>query len=99
MVKRVKVVFHAEFRRAAGVTQTELDILEPTTVRDLLTIVVERVPELQAMVSRAIEQGDLGSDVLVSIDGQLATLDTLVQPGDELRLLPPISGGQNPQQR
>lgn len=90
---RVKVVFHAEFRRAAGVKETEFEILGQATVRDVLAMIAEWVPALKAMIDHTIAQKGLGSHMVVLVDRQLATLDTPVQPGDELRLLPPVSGG------
>ena len=92
-VTPVKVVFHAEFRRVAGVKETEFEILGQATVRDVLAMIAERVPALEAVIDHAIAQKGLGSHMVVSVDRQVATLDTPVQPGDELRLLPPISGG------
>lgn len=92
-VVRVKVVFHAEFRRAAGVKEVELEVPGPATVRDALAIIAERVPALNAVINHAISQDDLGSHMVISINGQIASPNTSVQPGDELRLLPPISGG------
>ncbi len=89
----VRVVFHAEFRRAARVKETEVEILGQTTVRDILAMIAERVPTLETEVDRAIAQGGLGNHMLVLINRQIATLETTIQPGDELRLLPPISGG------
>ena len=47
-VTRVKVVFHAEFRRVAGVKETEFEILGQATVRDVLAMIAERVPALEA---------------------------------------------------
>ncbi len=92
-VTRVKVVFYAEFRRAAGVEETELEIMGQATVRDILTMIAERVPALKTVIDHVIAQEGLGSHMVVLIDRQVAMLDTPVQPGDELRLLPPISGG------
>ena len=90
---RLKVVFHAEFRRAAGVKETEFEIPGHATVRDVLAMIAERVPALESAVHQVMAQKGLGSHVVVAVDGQIATLDTTVQPGDELRLLPPVSGG------
>lgn len=92
-VVRVKVVFHAEFRRAAGVKEVELEVPGPATVRDALAMIAGRVPALKAMINHAISQDGLGSHMVISINRQIASPNTSVQPGDELRLLPPISGG------
>ena len=72
---------------------SEVEILGQTTVRDILAMIADRVPTLETEVDRAIAQRGLGNHMLVLINRQIATLDTTIQPGDELRLLPPISGG------
>jgi molybdopterin converting factor small subunit len=90
---QVKVVLHSELRRAAGLKEIELEICGQLAVRSLLGAIAEQVPALQATISQATSEPALGSRILVTVNQEIAAWDTSVQPGDTVRVMPPISGG------
>ena len=89
----VRVIFHADLRRAAEVGEVELDVGEEVVVRDLLAMIAERVPVLEPELRRELAQPTLGGNLLVLVGQRIANMDTVVRPGEQVRLTPPISGG------
>jgi len=89
----VTVVFYADYRRAAGTRAVEIEVPLGARVRDILALVASEFPGLSGEVLAASVQKGLDSHMLVAIDGRLVAPDAVVCPGDELKLLPPISGG------
>jgi molybdopterin converting factor small subunit len=90
---RIKIVLHSEFRRAAGLKELELTVGNPISVRSLLGALAELVPALQETINQTTSEPALGSQVLVMVNRKIAGWDTIVQPGDRVQLMPPISGG------
>ena len=86
-------MLYADFRRAAGIKEIELQMAEPALVQDVLAAIRERVPSLAPLTDLTTFTNGLDSPVMVLINGHIAAPGTIVQPGDELWLLPPISGG------
>lgn len=89
----VKIVFHADFRRAADVGEVELDVGTEVALHELLAMLAEHVPALAPELGEVLERRELGGNLLVLVGQQIATLDTVVRPGEKVRLTPPISGG------
>lgn len=58
----------------------------PATIRDLLVLLERDLPALRGMLS----EGRL----LVSVNQELATVESALRDGDEVGLMPPFSGGQ-----
>lgn len=81
----VRVLLFGAAADRAGVRQTELPPPDAggTTLRDLWGVLVERYPGLTPM-----------QDTLAfAVNGEYARLDAPVSPGDEVAVLPPVSGG------
>ncbi len=76
----VKVLLFAQLRRAAGAAELQLDVSENATVSD-----VARLVEQQLNLSLR--------GVMTAVGERYATPDTVLRPGDELALLPPVAGG------
>ena len=68
---------------AAGHARLELDLDEGATVRDVLAEASRRAPEL----------GSLLGTVAVAVNRRYAAEDSAVAAGDEVALIPPVSGG------
>ena len=67
----------------AGTRQTELDVESAATLDDLWPLLEERHPALSPM-----------RDTLAfAVNGEYARGEDLVSPGDEVAVLPPVSGG------
>jgi molybdopterin synthase catalytic subunit len=75
---RVTVRLFAQLRERAGQSQVELDLPDGARVRDALAAV-----------------GDLaaGLPVVMAVNREYAAEDAPLSPGDELALVPPVSGG------
>jgi len=77
----VRVRLFAALREFAGASEVEA---EGATVGDVVVALSERFGERFAKVARA------GS---VVVDGERARSDRTLDEGDEMALLPPVSGG------
>ncbi|MGE3175731.1 MAG: molybdopterin converting factor subunit 1 [Planctomycetota bacterium] len=78
---RVRVLCFAAVREALGEDRVDLDVPAGTTVEQLQQRLGERAPRLQRLqVAFAVNQG-------------YARGDRVLQQGDEVALVPPISGG------
>ena len=88
---RVQLRLFSHLRLALGVRRLELDLPEGATV----ATAIERV---RAMVdadleSVIVDQERGGYRLAAMVNGQHAAPEVRLQPGDEVALLPPISGG------
>ena len=81
----VTVRFFAMLKRLAGAETKEYGIGGPVTVEELKRMIKEDVPALGEILD--------GRSLLISVNQEFATKDTLVKDGDEVALLPPFSGG------
>jgi molybdopterin converting factor subunit 1 len=75
---RVRVRLFAMLRERAGTGELELDLPEGAVVRDAL----EQLTEIAA-----------GMPVVMAVNREYADEDAPLAPGDELALIPPVSGG------
>lgn len=80
---RIKVKFFASYREAVGKSEVEVDVKDKTDISALLEILKSEHPEL----------GKLIEPVIVSINREYATYNTILKEGDEVAILPPVSGG------
>ena len=82
-MSKVRVLFFATMRQAAGVKAVELDIPEGIDVRGLLDMLGRDYPALQAHLK----------SVLVAVNREFAFPDAIVPADSEVGLFPPVSGG------
>ena len=75
----MKILFFAHLREQIGAS-IELECAE-CTIRQLMEKVVEKFPDVDF------------STVMVAVNEEFATSDTLVQSTDVVALIPPVSGG------
>jgi molybdopterin synthase sulfur carrier subunit len=84
----------ANLAEAAGEKRVDVEVEPEATVDDALEALFERHPELRELV---LEDGGVVDHLNVLKNGEDVTaadgLDTPVEPGDELALFPPVSGG------
>jgi molybdopterin synthase sulfur carrier subunit len=79
----VTVKLFAVLRDKAGVAELRLPLPVGASVSDAMEVVLQRHPELSPFAKRVAFAVNLSR-----VDGQ-----TVLKDGDELALLPPVSGG------
>jgi molybdopterin converting factor subunit 1 len=76
------LLFGAAAERA-GTRQTEVPADDGTTIGELWDALTELYPGL----------GPLGDTLAFAVNGEYARMEAAVSPGDEVAVLPPVSGG------
>lgn len=80
---KVIVRYFAIYREAAGESQVEMDVDEGATLGDLLGAVFKKHPKLEKWAD----------SIVCSVNKKYADADRVLAEGDEVALLPPVSGG------
>lgn len=80
---RVSIRLFATLRDRAGVDQTEIELPNGAHVADLLPALAAKYPLIEPGLSTA----------MVAINQEYAFPDDKINPGDEVALFPPVSGG------
>ena len=79
----IRVLFFGAAADRAGTRETELQVEESATLAEIWPLLAERHPGLAPM-----------RDTLAfAVNGEYARGDAGVSPGDEVAVLPPVSGG------
>ena len=79
---RIDVRLFASYREAAGVSRFDLELPPGAAVRDALAAIAERHPGLAG-----------GARILTARNREYVDADGTLADGDELALIPPVSGG------
>ena len=80
---KVKALFFAACRDIIGDRELELDLEEGSQVDDLKSVLLVKYPGLAAL-----------NDVLsIAVNAEYADSNTILNPGDEVAFIPPVSGG------
>ncbi len=80
---KVSVRFFARYAELAGCDSSAVTVSTPATVSDVIARIREVFPGTQAMPARP----------LAALNRRQVKLDVRVDDGDEVALLPPLSGG------
>jgi MoaE-MoaD fusion protein len=80
---QVRVLFFGILKDLAGQGVDSLDLPEHAVLGDVLTHYETRIPRLRG----------LSSSLAMSINQEYADAESKLHPGDEVALLPPVSGG------
>ncbi len=75
--------FFASYREILGKDEVEVDVGEDTDITGLLEVLKKVHPEIKA----------LSETLIVSVNKEYATYDTILKNKDEVAILPPVSGG------
>lgn len=81
---KIKVLFFASAREATGQGELYLEVAPNTTPASLLLELQARFPRLRL----------LSSNLLLAVNGDLIERGSSLGEGDEVALIPPVSGGQ-----
>jgi|SRR5579862_808865 len=82
---QVRVLFFGVLRDMAGHSAQQLELSEPATLGDVLRHCEDSIPGFHAM----------GRSLAMSINQQYAGPEAKLHAGDEVALLPPVSGGSS----
>jgi molybdopterin synthase catalytic subunit len=80
---KIEVKFFASYKEALGREELDLELDDNSTVSDLIEHLRKDHPKL----------GNLLETLVVSVNLEYAHYDTVLKEGDEVALLPPVSGG------
>jgi len=80
---KVRVRFFAQQREEVGHSELEMEVAEGTTVADLVSALGRDYPAVEA-ASRYL---------VPAVNTEYVDLATVLRPGDEVALIPPVSGG------
>ncbi len=79
----VQILFFGALRELAGESSRKMDIPEGATVGEFVRLITQHIPAVK---------GYAGS-MAVSVNQEYARQETVLHAGDEIGLLPPVSGG------
>lgn len=82
---KVKIKFFAGCQDIAGKRESEVELKEETNAKMLLEKLIKDYPGLEKMAK----------NILLSINMEYASSDTILKDGDEVALIPPVSGGRD----
>ena len=82
-MNKIRVLFFATLRQAAGMKTLDLEIPDQLSVRDLLEMLGRDYPSLKEPLKT----------VVVAINREFAFEDALIPAGSDVGLFPPVSGG------
>ena len=80
---KIKLRFFGQLRDLTKVEESEIEVRDGANVGDLVWIVGERFPNVREHLKV----------VSFSVDNEYASKDQCLEDGNEVGLLPPISGG------
>lgn len=80
---QVRILFFGVLKDLAGTAQDLLELPEHACVGDAVDLYATRIPGLRQLLP----------SVAVSLNREYANLGAKLNPGDEIALLPPVSGG------
>ncbi len=80
---KVTVRFFATYRDVAGKPQIEMEMDDGASLGDLLERLYDTYPKLKKW----------SESIICSVNRKYADEDKVLEPGDEVALLPPVSGG------
>ncbi|MBT3184796.1 MAG: MoaD/ThiS family protein [Nitrospina sp.] len=81
----ITLKYFASLKSIAEKEEDHLDIENPITLDQLSDIISKTTPKMGEMIRE--------KKVLISINQEMASVDTVIHDGDEVAFLPPFSGG------
>ena len=81
----ITLKYFASLKSIAEKEVDQLDIENPITLDQLSDIISKTTPKMGEMIRE--------KKVLISVNQEMASVDTIIHDGDEVAFLPPFSGG------
>ena len=81
----ITLKYFASLKSIAEKEEDHLDIENPITIDQLSDIISKTTPKMGELIRE--------KKVLISVNQEMASVDTIIHDGDEVAFLPPFSGG------
>ena len=81
----ITLKYFASLKSIAEKEEDQLDIENPITLDQLSDIISKITPKMGELIRE--------KKVLISVNQEMASVDTIIHDGDEVAFLPPFSGG------
>ncbi len=81
----IVIKYFASLRAIANKDEEALDIEKPITMDQLNDIISKSTPTMGEILRE--------KKVMISVNQEMASADTIIRDGDEVAFLPPFSGG------
>tara|TARA_B100000686_G_C16497451_1_gene815291 strand:+ start:392 stop:646 length:255 start_codon:yes stop_codon:yes gene_type:complete len=81
----ITLKFFASLRSITGKEEDRLEINNSITIDQLSDSISETSPKMGEMIRE--------KKVMISVNQEMASIDTIIHDGDEVAFLPPFSGG------
>ena len=81
----ITIKYFASLRDIAKKEEDSLDIENPISIDQLSDIISKTAPKMGAIIRE--------KKVMISVNQEMASADTIIHDGDEVAFLPPFSGG------
>jgi MoaD family protein len=82
-IVRISILYFATVKDATGIRMESIDISNDTTIREMLSKISIIYPKLKHILN----------NIQISVNYRIVDFNTVLKDGDEVALLPPISGG------
>lgn len=84
-IQPTEVLFFAALREAMHIAKLQLTLDKPLPVNDLILLIAGQSERFATALTER--------ELLVAVNEQLATKQSMVLPGDTVALFPPVTGG------
>jgi sulfur-carrier protein len=81
----ITIKYFASLKSIAEKEEDSLEIENPISIDQLSDIISKRAPKMGAVIRE--------KKVMISVNQEMASIDTIIHDGDEVAFLPPFSGG------
>ena len=81
----ITIKYFASLKSIAEKEEDNLDIENPISIDQLSDIISKTAPKMGAVIRE--------KKVMISVNQEMASADTIIRDGDEVAFLPPFSGG------
>ena len=81
----ITIKYFASLKSIAEKEEDNLDIERPISIDELSDIISKTAPKMGAVIRE--------KKVMISVNQEMASADTIIRDGDEVAFLPPFSGG------
>jgi len=82
-IVRISILYFATVKDATGIRMESIDLSKDTTISEMLSKISMIYPKLKHILN----------NIQISVNYRIVDFNTVLKDGDEVALLPPISGG------